>query len=108
MAKWLKNISYYTMPDKRSQQKSSSGILQRNIARFCRYFFVVCNKIIIPLTLVGYEMFIAIVSWLLSQIQCVTTFNLFTFFCADLIQSEVNWKLFSASDWMMTAQKDVN
>ena len=40
--------------------------------------------------------------------QCVTTFNLFTFFRADLIQSEVNWELSSASHLIMAAQKNVN
>ena len=37
-----------------------------------------------------------------------TTFDLFTFHHADLIQSEVNWKLTSASDWIMTAQKNLD
>ena len=32
-----------------------------------------------------------------------TAFDLFTFFCADLIQSEASWKLFSTSDWLMSA-----
>ena len=36
------------------------------------------------------------------------TFNLFTFFNEDLIQSEVSWKLSSASDWITTARKNVN
>ena len=35
-------------------------------------------------------------------------FNLFTFFRADLIQSEASWKLSSTSDWLMTAWKNVN
>lgn len=30
----------------------------------------------------------------------------FTFFHADLILSGANWKLFLASDWIMTAQKN--
>ena len=38
----------------------------------------------------------------------MTTFNLFTFFHADLVQSEVNWKLSLASDWIMTTVKNVN
>ncbi len=33
--------------------------------------------------------------------KSVTTFNLFTFFRADLIQSEVNWELSLASDWIV-------
>ena len=33
--------------------------------------------------------------------KSVTAFNLFTFFRADLIQSEASWKLFSTSDWLM-------
>ena len=33
----------------------------------------------------------------------VTAFDLFTFFCADLIQSEANWKLFLTSDWLISA-----
>ncbi len=40
--------------------------------------------------------------------KCVTTFNLFTFFRADLIQSEVNCKLSTAFDWIKTARKNVN
>ena len=35
-------------------------------------------------------------------------FNLFTFFRADLIQSEASWKLSSTSDWLMSAWKNVN
>ena len=34
--------------------------------------------------------------------------NLFTFFRADLIQSEASWKLSSTSDWLMSAWKNVN
>ena len=34
--------------------------------------------------------------------QSVTTFDLFIFFCTDLIQSEVNWKLSLTSDWLMS------
>ena len=30
----------------------------------------------------------------------MTAFDLFTFFRADLIQSEVSWKLYSTSDWL--------
>ena len=33
----------------------------------------------------------------------MATFNTFTFFCADVIQSEVNWKLSLASDWEMAS-----
>ena len=33
----------------------------------------------------------------------VAAFELFTFFCADLIQSEGSWKLFSTSDWLISA-----
>ena len=33
--------------------------------------------------------------------KSVTTFDLFTFFRADLIQSEASWKLSSTSDWLM-------
>ena len=29
----------------------------------------------------------------------VTAFDLFAFFCADLIQLEASWKLFLTSDW---------
>ena len=35
-------------------------------------------------------------------------FNLFTFFRADLIQSEASWKLSSTSDWLMSAWRNVN
>ena len=35
-------------------------------------------------------------------------FDLFTFFRADFIQSEANWKLSSTSDWLMAAWKNVN
>ncbi len=40
--------------------------------------------------------------------KSATTFNLFAFFRADLIQSEVNWNLSLASDWMVVARKNVN
>ena len=33
-----------------------------------------------------------------KETKSVTTFNLFTFLCADLIHSKVEWKLSSASD----------
>ena len=33
--------------------------------------------------------------------KSVTAFDLFTFFRADLIQSEASWKLSSTSDWLM-------
>ena len=38
----------------------------------------------------------------------VTAFDLFTFFRADLIQSETRWKLSSTSDWLMSAWKNVS
>ena len=38
----------------------------------------------------------------------MTAFGLFTFFHADLIQSEDSWKLSSTSDWLMSARKNVN
>ena len=38
----------------------------------------------------------------------MTAFDLFTFFHADLIQSEASWKLSSTSDWLMSAGKNVN
>ena len=38
----------------------------------------------------------------------MTIFNIFIFFrVLDLIQSEVNWMLPSASDWLMTSRKNV-
>ena len=40
--------------------------------------------------------------------KSVTAFNLFTFFHADLIQSEASWKLSSTSDWLMSAWKNVS
>ena len=40
--------------------------------------------------------------------KSVTAFNLFTFFRADLIKSEANWKLSSASDWLLYAWKNPN
>ena len=40
--------------------------------------------------------------------QSVTAFDLFTFFHADLIQSEASWKLCSTSDWLISAWKNVN
>ncbi len=40
--------------------------------------------------------------------KSVTTFNLFTFFRADLIQSEVNCKLSTAFDLIKSARKNVN
>ena len=33
----------------------------------------------------------------------VTAFDLFTFFHADLIQSEASWKLSLTSDWLISA-----
>ena len=36
------------------------------------------------------------------NIISVTAFDLFTFFRADLIQSEASWKLSSTSDWLMS------
>ena len=39
--------------------------------------------------------------------KSVTTFDLFTFFWADLIQSEASWKLSSTSDCLMSAWKNV-
>ena len=35
--------------------------------------------------------------------KSVTALNLFTFFRADLIQSETSWKLSSTYDWFMSA-----
>ena len=40
--------------------------------------------------------------------KSVTAFDLFTFFCTDLIQSEASWKLSSTSDWLMSAWKNVS
>ena len=40
--------------------------------------------------------------------KSVTTFDLFTLFCADFIQSEASWKLSSTSDWLMSAWKNVS
>ena len=40
--------------------------------------------------------------------KSVTAFGLFTFFHADLIQSEASWKLSSTSDWLMSAWKNVS
>ena len=40
--------------------------------------------------------------------KSVTAFDLFTFFRADLIQSEASWKLSSTSDWLMSAWKKVS
>ena len=37
-----------------------------------------------------------------------TAFDLFTFFCVDLIQSEANWKLSSTSDWSTSERKNVS
>ena len=33
--------------------------------------------------------------------KSVTAFNLFTFFRADLTQSEASWQLSSSSDWLI-------
>ena len=38
-----------------------------------------------------------------QEAKSVTAFDLFTFFRADLIQSEASWKLSSTSDWLMSA-----
>ena len=38
----------------------------------------------------------------------MTVFNLVALFYAVISQSEVNWKLSSASDWIMTAQENAN
>ena len=38
----------------------------------------------------------------------MTTFDLFTFFHKDLIQSEASEKLSSTSDWLMSAGKNVS
>ena len=35
--------------------------------------------------------------------KCVTVFDLFTFFHADLIKSEASWKLSSTSDLLVSA-----
>ena len=35
--------------------------------------------------------------------KSVTAFDLFTFFCTGLIQSEASWKLSSTADWLMSA-----
>ena len=40
--------------------------------------------------------------------KSVTAFDLFTFFRADLIQSEDSWKPSSTSDWLMSAWKNVS
>ena len=40
------------------------------------------------------------------NIISVTAFDLFTFFRADLIQSEASWKLSSTSDWLMSVWKE--
>ena len=40
--------------------------------------------------------------------KSVTAFDLFTFFRADLIQSQASWKLSSASDWLIPSWKNVN
>ena len=40
--------------------------------------------------------------------KSVTTFDLFEFFPADLIQSEAGWKLSSPFDWLMSAWKNVS
>ena len=40
--------------------------------------------------------------------MCYRAFNLFTFFRADLIQSEASWQLSSTFDWLMSAWKNVN
>lgn len=37
--------------------------------------------------------------------KSVIAFNLFTFFCEDLIQSDVNWKLSPTFDWIMSPRK---
>ena len=38
----------------------------------------------------------------------MTAFDLFTFFCTDLIQSEVEDSFQLASDWIKSVQKNVN
>ena len=43
-----------------------------------------------------------------KETKSVTAFDLFTFFHADLIQSEASWKLSSTSDWLMSAWKNVS
>ncbi len=40
--------------------------------------------------------------------RCVTTFNLFTFLRADLIQSKAVDSLQLTSDWIKSARKNVN
>ena len=40
--------------------------------------------------------------------KSATAFNLLTFFCADLIQSEASWKLSSTFDWLLYAWKNAN
>ena len=40
--------------------------------------------------------------------KSITTFDLFKFFRADLIQSEASWKLSSTFDWLMSAWKNVS
>ena len=43
-----------------------------------------------------------------KKAQKCDRFNLFTFFCADLIQSEASSKLTSTSDWLLSAWKNVS
>ena len=43
-----------------------------------------------------------------KELKSVTAFDLFTFFRADLIQSEDSWKPSSTSDWLMSARKNVS
>ena len=38
--------------------------------------------------------------------KSLTACNLFTFFRADLIQSEASWKLSSTSDWLISVKKN--
>jgi len=40
--------------------------------------------------------------------KSATAFDLITFFCADLIQSEDSWILSSTFDWLTSAQKNVS
>ena len=49
---------------------------------------------------------VAVVNFYSKEPKSVTTLDLFTFFCTDLIQSGASWKLSSTSDWLMSTWKN--
>ena len=52
--------------------------------------------------------FLNVFNFYSKEPKSVTAFDLFTFFCTDLIQSEASWKLSLTPDWLMSTWKNVS